>query len=366
MPKRHTIDDVALRAGVSRSTVSLVLRNSPLVREAKRQRIMRAIEELGYVYNRGAARLRDRITQTAALLVCELTHVFYAEMTAGIDAALDAAGWVCFMANTAEGTARQSRFLERMREQGVDGVILCPAAGTSPELIHLLRTWRMACVQAVRCVATEDADFVGSDNRLGAMMATRHLIELGWRNVSFVGGAPVTSVSRDRIAGYRDAMKAYGLTGNIIDCRRDFDEAAEIGAAFARTCPREAAAVCFNDRTAFGFMSGLRDAGKEPGLDVGVVGFDGSAESAQCRPGLTSVSTQPRGTGEAAAALLLRRIRQPEAPPERVILPPQLLVRGSCGALQGGAAPGRASGSVMRPSSCEGGRVSTRAASRKS
>ena len=94
MGARVTLNDIAKSAGVSRATVSLVVRNNPLVARATRDRVQSSIASLGYVYDRAAANLRARHTHTVGLVVCEITNPFYAELTAGIDEALDRAGWI--------------------------------------------------------------------------------------------------------------------------------------------------------------------------------------------------------------------------------------------------------------------------------
>ena len=116
---RTTLADVAQRAGVSRATASLVLRDSPLVARSTRERVQAAVEELGYVYNRGAATLRAARTKAVGLLVPNLANPFFAEMTAGLDDAFDAAGYVAFLANTGESLERQDRFLKRMPRKSV-------------------------------------------------------------------------------------------------------------------------------------------------------------------------------------------------------------------------------------------------------
>ena len=98
---------------------------------------------VGYVYNRGAARLRTGLSGTIGVIVPEITNPFYAELTAGIDETLDAAGRLAFLANSNESPQRQERFIRRIKEQGVDGIILCAAVGTSPALIAQLKAWRM-------------------------------------------------------------------------------------------------------------------------------------------------------------------------------------------------------------------------------
>ena len=137
---RPTVKDIARHAGVSPATVSLVLRKSPLVAESTRAGVQSSIQSLGYVYHRAAANLRMRLTHTVGLVICEITNPFYAELAAGIDDALDQAGWVTFVANTAESPERQGRFIARMREHRVDGILLAPAEGTAPEAIGELKS----------------------------------------------------------------------------------------------------------------------------------------------------------------------------------------------------------------------------------
>ena len=219
MQKRATVKDIAKRAGVSPATVSLVLRNSPLVARPTRERVRSSITSLGYVYDRAAANLRARLTQTVGLIVCEITNPFYAELTAGIDEALDRAGWVAFLANTAESPLRQDRFIERMREHRVDGLLLSPAEGTDPEIIERLHRLGLPVVQVLRRLGRRVSDHVGADFRLGMTLAAEHLIRLGHRRLAFVGGGRRASPARDRAHAYRETLRRHGLPiGPIIDC----------------------------------------------------------------------------------------------------------------------------------------------------
>src|SRR5213079_3017474 len=142
--------------------VSLVLRSSPLVAKTTQVRVQLAMDELGYVYHRAAANLRAGSTETIGLLVSEITNPFYAELTAGIDDALDRAGWVAFLANAAESPARQDRFIVRMREHRVDGLLLSPAEGTDPELMDRLRQAGIPVVQILRRIGKGKSDHVGT------------------------------------------------------------------------------------------------------------------------------------------------------------------------------------------------------------
>jgi LacI family transcriptional regulator len=324
-----TLTEIAAHAGVSRATVSLVLRESPLVRAETRQSVLGAIKALNYVYDRSAARMRGRHSQTVGVIIVDLTSSFYAELTAGIDAALDRAGRLAFLANTGEDLDRQARVLARFREQAVDGVILCPAEGANAETLRQLTSSGMPCVQVLRHVAGAQTDYVGTDNRLGTTLATEHLLERGHQRIAFVGGDAETSVARNRKAGYLDAMRQAGLVPRLLLCPNTRAASAEIVQAALLSDDSPTGFVCFNDPTAMGALSGAAKAGRAPGDDVAIVGFDDIGDAAVTFPALSSIAIQPHALGEAAAELLLKRIDSPGGPPSQIIMPPRLVVRAS-------------------------------------
>ena len=334
MLPRITLRDLARLAGVSTSTTSLVMRDSPLVAEATRRRILKMARDLGYVRNRSAANLRTRHSHTVGLVVCDITNPFYAEFTAGIEAACERGGWVTFLGNSAESLERQEMFLQRMHEQGVEGIIISPAEGTAPSTIRKLQEAGLPCVQALRYLRGFTHDFVGVDSRLGVALATEHLIALGHRRIAFIGGGGKTSATRDRTAGYVDAMRRHGLgpDPNLIvrtAISRDAGASALNVLLDSETPPT--AAICYADIIALGMMWALHERGLRPGRDFAVVGHDNISEAAWSRPALTTVSVSPRQIGEEAVQLLLCRIAEPNKQPERVMLPPRLIVRDSCG-----------------------------------
>jgi LacI family transcriptional regulator len=333
MRPRMTLKDIAKHAGVSPATVSLVLRNSPLAAQSTRARVQSSIDSLGYVYDRAAANLRSRYTYTVGLVVCEITNPFYAELTAGTDDALDRAGWVAFLANTGESPARQDRFIERMREHRVDGLLLCPAEGTNPEIINRLRDLGMPVVQVLRRLGRRSDDHVGADFRLGMRLATEHLIQLGHRRIAFVGGGRHASPARDRARAYRETLSRHGLpVGPIVNCLPTHEEGERAVMSLivgGRDDPT--AIICHNDLCAIGVLVGLSDRGRVAGKDCAVIGFDNIPAAAHSRPALTTIDIGARRIGEEAANLLLRRIKAPTDPPESIILPPRLIIRSSCG-----------------------------------
>ncbi|GAB2799333.1 LacI family DNA-binding transcriptional regulator [Halomonas shantousis] len=328
-----TLQDIAAHAGVSRSTVSLVLRESPLVAERTRERVRASIKTLGYVYNRGAAALRGSRTHTLGVVVYDIANPFFGAMVAGIDAALNHQGYVSFLANSEDSPARQQRFLERMREHRVDGILLCPAENTDPQLIDTLREWKLPCVQVLRHVGRPPFDYAGTDFEQGMHQAVDHLVALGHRHIAFIGGLAEHSATQARWRGYFAAMARHGLEQTR---RLRTGLTRQAGFEAIQTLMVEStpptAVICHNDLMAFGAMLGLKRMGLMPGIDCAVIGTDDVEETELSDPALTSVATHPYAIGEEAARLALRRIANPDGAREQVVLSPRLKVRQSCGA----------------------------------
>ncbi len=341
---RVTVIDLAAEAGVSRATVSLVLRESPRVKDETRLRVQSAIKKLGYVYNRAAASLRQRSSQMAAMIINDLTNPFYTELAIGIQEALEEQSYVTLMANTDEETSRQSKVTDAMREHGAAGLIVAPAKGTKASYLQELEAAGVPVVLVMRRVPGHDANLVAPDNVLGARMATEHLLDLGHRRVAFLGGVPDMVVRRDREEGYRRAIAASGLVVDerlIVNApvsRRGGGDA--LSCVLAGLAEPATAALCYNDVVAFGVLAALGGKGLSPGRDFAVIGFDDVSEAASTIPPMTSVAVRPKELGQAAARALLRQVRDPAAPPEREIFAPRLIIRGTCGAVGANATAG--------------------------
>jgi len=331
---RLTLRDLAEHAGVSPATVSLVLRKSPLVAEKTRERVVESMRTLGYVYNRGAASLRTQRTHTVGVAINELANPYFAELTAAIERALNRMGYSVFLSNSAEDTARQDQFIDTMREYNADGIIICPAAGTTAKALHRLNKIDMPCVQISRYVRDAKLDFAGNDHRRGMALTTEHLIALGHRRIAMVGGLDLISTGWERRAGYAEALAAHGIPLDeklIVHTTPTRENGAEaIKALLAMPNPPTAAA-CFNDVVAFGVMLGLRQMGLEPGRDFAVTGCDDIREAALWSPALTTVAIDTTAMGELAAQMLLDRIADHKAPRRETVLEPKLVVRASSG-----------------------------------
>ena len=346
--KNVTIVDIAEAAGVSRAAVSLVLRSKSGVGVETRARIQLAMRELGYVYNRGAANLRQSRSSVVGMIINDLTNPFFAQLAVGIDRALQISGYMPFMANTGESVVRQAELIRSMREHGAVGLIVCPALDTDPEeLAELARDFPL--VLAVRRIAGSRLATAASQNELGAAAATRHLIGLGHRRIAFLGGRSSTIIRQERVSGYRLALEAAGISydpGLVIESMPT-----RLGGVDAMTSALSAsegatAALCFNDVVAMGAMIAADRHGLKVGKDMALVGFDDIAEASLVSPALTTVAVDPEILGENAARLLLTQIRDGVGSVGNYVGDARLVVRGSCGALAG---VGGKSPSGMKP-----------------
>jgi LacI family transcriptional regulator len=339
MPERNymervTLLDIAQHAGVSRATASLVLRNSPLVSEATRQRVLASMQQLGYVYHRTAAALRTQRSHMVGLIIPDITNPFFAEFTLGVEERLEKDNYVVVLVNTSESLEKQSRILTALQENNADGVLFCPAVGTPHETVEMLSAGQLPVVLIVRYLFGTDADYVGVDNVLGARMAVEHLISHGHQRIAFIGGPATSSARHDRLFGYRSAMEQHHLRMDeawlpTSSTNRDGGHRAIISLLTQHEPPT--AALCYNDVVAFGVMLGLQAHGLTPGQDFAVIGFDDIAEAALWHPPLTTVAITPHQIGTMAAQRILERIAHPDDLPQRIILPPNLVIRCSCG-----------------------------------
>src|SRR6478609_1221131 len=210
---RVTVIDIAKAAGVSKSTVSLVLQGSSLVNEATRTKVNAVMRELGYVYNRGAANLRQANARSKiiGIVVNDLTNSFFAELAVGVDTVVQSAGFVQFLSNTSESIDRQREVIASMREHGISGLIVSPARGTEAADLKPLVASGIPVVVVVRNVPGAKVSSLMSDNHAGAFASVQHLVELGHARIAFLGGFPDTAVFAERLEGYRDAIRKAGL-----------------------------------------------------------------------------------------------------------------------------------------------------------
>ncbi len=327
--RRATIIDVAKRAGVSKSTVSLVLQNSPSVREQTRVLVRQAMAELGYIYNRAAANMRMSNGGLIGLVINDLRNPFFAEFATSLQMALAERGYSCVIANTDEDPALQDQVVGAMIEHGVSALILCPAYGETAATFDAIARGGIPAMQMLRGVDPRLDLFplIAPDYLAGGRAATRQLIAAGARRIAFVGGLDGRAVTEERKSGYLEALAEAGIAPLVLTGKasRAFGRsaAAQLHAA------RVDAALCFNDLVALGMLPGCQELGLRVGVDFLVSSFDDIEEAAQAYPPLTSVHCDIAGIGLLAARTVADWLENRRPPPPETRTAVTLSVRQS-------------------------------------
>lgn len=334
------MSDVAARAGVSHQTVSRVVNGHPNVAPHTRERVERAIRELGYRPNTAARALVTGSTRTIGFVAVNINQYGPAQTLVGLERAARAAGYSLSVTVLDEATADAMHdAVDRFVAQSVDAVLALATYDDAAEALHLVHTpLPLVTVQSGGAV---EEPAVGVDQVAGARLATRHLLDLGHRTVHHVTGPADSQEARDRITGWRAELAAAGAD---VPVSVDGDwtpssgyEAGRLLAARRRAGEDVTAVFLANDQMALGLLAALHEEGLEVPRDVSVVGFDDLPEAPYLTPPLTTVRQDFAELGHRAVELVLARLAGRELHPEPV--PPTLLVRASTGSAPVLAAP---------------------------
>ncbi|CAM5448582.1 LacI family transcriptional regulator [Streptomyces avidinii] len=331
---RPTLEEVAVRAGVGRGTVSRVINGSSKVSGHTRAAVEAAVAELGYVPNRAARALAANRNDAIALVVPEPEARFFAEpyfagIVRGVGAAL-AETDVQLVLTLAGNERERRRLAQYLSGHRVDGVLLVSVHAEDP-LPELLAELGIPTVLSGRRSAAETLPWVDSDNLAGGAGAVRHLLDRGRRAIATITGPPDVYGARCRLDGYRRALAAAGHpVDELLIADGDFTE--EGGRRAMRELlerrPGLDAVFAASDVMAAGARRELRAAGRRIPEDVALVGFDDSVIARHMDPPLTSVRQPVEEMGRTMARLLLARIAGEERD-AAVVLPTELVVRES-------------------------------------
>lgn len=332
--QRHSIRDVAHRAGVSVGTVSNVLNNPALVAEGTRKRVEAAIDELGFVPDGSARQLRAGTSRSVGALVLDVGNPFFTEVARGIEDRLSEQDFLLTLCSSDDSADKERRYLRVLEEQRVLGMVVTPAQQDTGHLLNIRRRG-IPVVLLDRHSPTPDLCSVAVDDVRGGELAMEHLLSLGHRRIGFVNGPAHIRQCTDRRRGVANAVMTAGLDirktvleTTVATLNADAGEAALDDLLRADQVPT--AVFCVNDVTAFGVLRGLRRRRITAPGDLAVVGYDDVQFAAMLSPPLTSVRQPKYRLGRAAADLLLAEAREePEHVHEQILFQPELVIRES-------------------------------------
>lgn len=330
-PQDVTIFDVAREADVSYSTVSRVINNKGVSAD-KRERVLRAMAELGYVANLQARSLAGGKSNIIGLLVHSLTVEYFGEIARGVDEELAAVNYDLMLYTTHRRKGRESAYVTRLTRNLVDGLLLVLPRNAEAYL-ETLRHRGFPYVLVDHQGLGFDVPSVGATNWQGGYDGTRYLIELGHRRIGFITGDMTLGCARDRLVGYQQALRDADLPVDPTLIREgDFLQPRAFTCASELLALAEPPTAIFasNDVSAFGAMEAIRNRGLRIPEDISVMGFDDIPQAAQVHPTLTTVRQPLAEMGRAAAQLLFTYINEPDAGVKRIELPTTLSIRESC------------------------------------
>lgn len=327
--RRPTIRDVAERAEVSKSLVSLVMRGSDKVSPVRRQRVLDAAAELGYRPNAVARSLVLQRTNLIGVVISDIGNPFFAEYSEALQTAAEASGHRAVLASSGRDAARESDLADALLELRVEGLaIVGPVLGLA-EMARLGAAGPTVVVS--RHEASEAGlDTVVNDDAAGARLAVEHLAGLGHRRIAHITGGTGAG-SPQRAEGFAAAMAACGLDTDGLVADGDFTESG--GYAAARTLlaarPAPTALVAANDLSAVGALQAIDEAGLRVPEDLSLVGYDNTHLAALRQFSLTSVDQPRQRLADLTVAALLARVAAPTSAPRRRSVTPRLVVRAS-------------------------------------
>jgi LacI family transcriptional regulator len=346
-----SIKTVAARAGVSFQTASKVLNGKGSVSEQTRQRILEAASQLGYVPNAVARGLVTRSTRTVGVVASDLSDYVLAQFVVGAEREARRQGHSVIISTVDGEGSDGERNVRTLVERRVEGILLAaPELERKPRIGEVLGP--SMPVVSLHAVPGARVTLVGSNHVETGLLATRHLIEHGHQRIGTIAGPRNRRVVHSRLRGYEQALREAGLAfdagliedgdwhveGGYLAASRLLDRAPDLSALFVQ-----------NDTMAIGVLSALHQRGRPAPEECALVSCDDIPAARHTIPPLTTVRVPLYETGATAMRLLLERIAAPDSEPHRVLLPVELVRRGSCGCRASGQETGDRSQEEREP-----------------
>jgi DNA-binding LacI/PurR family transcriptional regulator len=329
--RRPTIYDVARLAGVSTATVSRALNGTAQIAPATRTAIDQAIDQLGYRPNTIARSLVTKSTQTIAFLLPDITNPFYASLVSGIQQHTLLRDHTMLLCTTEGDPEREEQYLDLLRAKQVDGALVDGLVLPPDRIARFVEDgFPIVCLD--RDVDSPSVPLVQVDNRLGARLATEHLLALGHTRIAHVAGADELRISEQRLAGYRDALARAGVAADPdLVVTGSFTEGGGYHATrtLLESGTEPTAVFAANDLSAIGVINAIVESGWRVPDDVSVVGFDDLRLSAFTSPPLTTIHQPAVEIAQRACEILVDLIRGRPVHRLQYLLEPRLVVRSS-------------------------------------
>lgn len=329
--------DVAIKAGVSVSTVSHVINETRFVTQETRDRVISAMDALSYQPNKLASSLRrkDKRTQTLGLLVPDSMNPFFTEALRGVEDTCFSANYNVFLCNSENLPEKELEYLEALISKQIDGIILI-STGTEDSLF-LLEQHEIPTVIVDRELGQNKYDSVTVDNQIGGQIATQYLVELNHTRIGCITGPNFLTPSAKRVHGYRKTLTDSGLSiDDSLIVHGDFRPQsgyAGMKRLFALADPPTAVFAC-NDLMAIGAIHAIHEHKLHVPIDISVIGYDDIMFASYTMPPLTTVAQPSYEMGLVAAEMLINRLSGTSSAPTQELLYPTLVVRESCLAIQ--------------------------------
>ncbi len=331
-----TIREVAIRAGVSSTTVSHVINNTRFVSEEVRQRVQAAMIELGYHPNALARSLRRGETNTLGLILPDSANPFFAEIGHSVETAAFSHGYNVILCNTDGDVDRERTYVDVLLKKQVDGIVFVAAGERSDSISHILKL-EIPIVVVDRDLPEVQLDTVLSDNYQGGYLATQHLINLGHRRIACISGPSHLNPSALRVTGYKQALlDAHIPVYDHLMRQGNFHPSSGWQATLdLLTLPEKPTAIfACNDLMAMGVLRAAAECGVRVPQELAVMGYDDIELSSYTTPALSTVRQPKAEIGQTAVRMVLERIQNKDIPPRRELHPAQVIVRGTCGGQQ--------------------------------
>lgn len=329
-----SIRDVAQRAGVSVATVSNSINRPDRVSATTRDRVLSAIDELGYVRSESARQLRAGNSRMIALLVLDMANPFFVDVAKGVEDAAGEQGLGVMLCNSNQDENAEALYFSLFAEQRVRGVLVTPT-DVSGGTLDSFRRHGIPSVLVDRVLDKMQGCSVSVDDVTGGSLAVRHLIEAGHTKIAYVSGPGHLAQVRDRHTGAVSALREAGLTGEdliVLEAKSlDVGSGRDAGSRLLGLPDRPTAVFCANDLLALGVLQAMFAAGVRVPEQIALVGYDDIEFASAAAVPLTSVRQPAFRIGRRAAELLLDETSEEglSHSHQRVVYEPELVVRSS-------------------------------------